>query len=52
MNILDIAKAVSAKSEIEINGIRPGEKLHEQMISQEILSIHMNTITIKFSINK
>ena len=35
MNILDIAKAVSAKSEIEINGIRPGEKLHEQMISQE-----------------
>lgn len=35
MNIMEIAEAVSPKSEIEIIGIRPGEKLHEQMISFE-----------------
>ena len=35
MNILDIAKAVSNNAQIEIIGIRPGEKLHEQMISEE-----------------
>ena len=32
MNIMDIAKAVNPNAEIEIVGIRPGEKLHEQMI--------------------
>lgn len=31
--ILDVAKAVSPDSKIEIIGIRPGEKLHEEMIS-------------------
>ena len=31
--ILDVAKAVSEEAEIEIIGIRPGEKLHEEMIS-------------------
>ena len=35
MNIMDIAKAVNPTAEIEIVGIRPGEKLHEQMIGQE-----------------
>ena len=35
MNIMEIAEAVSPKSEIEFIGIRPGEKLHEQMISIE-----------------
>ncbi len=35
MKITDIAKAVSPKSRQEEVGIRPGEKLHEQMISQE-----------------
>jgi UDP-N-acetylglucosamine 4,6-dehydratase (inverting) len=35
MNILDIAKSVNEKKEIEIIGIRPGEKLHEEMISPE-----------------
>ncbi len=31
--ILDVAKAISEDVEIEIIGIRPGEKLHEEMIS-------------------
>lgn len=35
MNIMDIAKAVSSKANIKIIGIRPGEKLHEQMIGYE-----------------
>ncbi|QWD46257.1 UDP-N-acetylglucosamine 4,6-dehydratase (inverting) [Polynucleobacter paneuropaeus] len=35
MKILDIAAAVSQAARIEIIGIRPGEKLHEQMISAE-----------------
>lgn len=35
MNITDIAKAVSIEAKHEIVGIRPGEKLHEQMIGIE-----------------
>ena len=35
MKITDIARAVDAAAEHEIVGIRPGEKLHEQMISAE-----------------
>jgi len=35
MTITDIAKAVAPKAEFDIIGIRPGEKLHEQMISSE-----------------
>lgn len=35
MTITDIAKAVAPEAELEIIGIRPGEKLHEQMISPE-----------------
>ena len=35
MNICDIAKAVSEKSQQKIIGIRPGEKIHEQMIGIE-----------------
>ena len=35
MNILDIAKAVSPTAEFKTIGIRPGEKLHEQMIGFE-----------------
>ncbi len=35
MNICDIAKAISPEAEQEIVGIRPGEKLHEQMIGPE-----------------
>ena len=35
MNICDIAKAISPEAKQEIVGIRPGEKLHEQMISLE-----------------
>lgn len=35
MNICDIARAVNPDCEQRIIGIRPGEKLHEQMISPE-----------------
>ena len=35
MNILDIANAVCDSSQHEIIGIRPGEKIHEQMIGIE-----------------
>jgi UDP-N-acetylglucosamine 4,6-dehydratase len=35
MKIVDIAKAVSKEAKIEIIGIRPGEKIHEQMIGIE-----------------
>ena len=35
MKLMDIAKAIAPKANIEIIGIRPGEKLHEEMISAE-----------------
>jgi UDP-N-acetylglucosamine 4,6-dehydratase (inverting) len=35
MNILDIAKAVNPSAKLKFIGIRPGEKLHEQMIGLE-----------------
>lgn len=35
MNIMDLAKAIAPECRTEIVGIRPGEKLHEYMISVE-----------------
>ena len=35
MRILDLARALAPEAEIDIIGIRPGEKLHEEMISAE-----------------
>jgi FlaA1/EpsC-like NDP-sugar epimerase len=35
MKVVDIATAISPDSKQEIIGIRPGEKLHEQMIGEE-----------------
>jgi UDP-N-acetylglucosamine 4,6-dehydratase/5-epimerase len=35
MKILDLAKAIAPDAELEFIGIRPGEKLHEEMISVE-----------------
>ena len=35
MNIMDVAKAVAPEAKTKIIGIRPGEKLHEQMIGAE-----------------
>ncbi len=35
MNIQDLAQAVAPGCEIEITGIRPGEKLHEVLVSED-----------------
>jgi UDP-N-acetylglucosamine 4,6-dehydratase (inverting) len=35
MKVVDLARAVAPEARIEFVGIRPGEKLHEQMISPE-----------------
>lgn len=47
--ILDVANAVAPNSEIKIVGIRPGEKLHEEMIS-ETDSLHTIDMGDKFAI--
>lgn len=35
MKVTDLARAIDAEAEIEFVGIRPGEKVHEQMIGEE-----------------
>lgn len=35
MNVVDLAKAIAPECEIEVVGIRPGEKLHEAMITED-----------------
>ena len=35
MKVIDIARAIAPQAQVEITGIRPGEKLHEQMIGVE-----------------
>jgi len=35
MNIMDLAKAIAAESDVKHIGIRPGEKLHEVLISED-----------------
>ena len=35
MKITDVARAVAPKAQHDMVGIRPGEKLHEQMISSD-----------------
>ena len=35
MKVTDLARVIAPKSKQKIIGIRPGEKLHEQMISSE-----------------
>ena len=42
--ITDLAKAINPKNKIKIVGIRPGEKLHEQMISS---SDSFSTVALK-----
>ena len=43
MNVTDIAKTINNRNKIKIIGIRPGEKLHEIMVSKEDSISHMNT---------
>jgi len=35
MSIVDLAKTIGPECKLDFVGIRPGEKLHEQMISEE-----------------
>ena len=42
-NVLDVAKAVAPMCEIKVVGIRPGEKLHEEMITD---TDSLNTIDL------
>ena len=35
MSVVDLAKALAPECKLEVVGIRPGEKLHEQMIGEE-----------------
>ncbi len=35
MNIMDLVKAIAPKCRVEITGIRPGEKLHEVLITHD-----------------
>jgi UDP-N-acetylglucosamine 4,6-dehydratase len=35
MKVLDLARAIAPKAEIAVIGIRPGEKLHEVLISED-----------------
>ncbi len=35
MKVVDLAKAIAPNAELDIVGIRPGEKLHEMMISRD-----------------
>ena len=49
MKVTDIANVIAPDAEQKIIGIRPGEKLHEQMIGEEDPTTPMNTQnTIKF----
>jgi UDP-N-acetylglucosamine 4,6-dehydratase len=35
MKVADLARAIAPEAEVEIIGIRPGEKLHEMLISRD-----------------
>ncbi|GAJ06692.1 unnamed protein product [marine sediment metagenome] len=35
MKIIDLAKAVAPKAKIKVTGIRPGEKIHETLLTGE-----------------
>ena len=34
LRIMDLAKAIAPKAKIKITGLRPGEKIHEEMITE------------------
>ena len=39
--ILDVVKAIAPKAKIKMIGIRPGEKIHEEMITKSDLVKHV-----------
>jgi UDP-N-acetylglucosamine 4,6-dehydratase len=43
MRILDLAEAIAPECQIRITGIRPGEKLHEMMISRDEARLALET---------
>ena len=44
--VMDLAKAINIKNKLKIIGIRPGEKIHEEMISS---ADSLNTFELKNS---
>ena len=46
MSIVDIAKAIQPENNLKIVGIRPGEKLHEQMIGSSEYTYEYNDYKI------
>ena len=49
MNIMDLAHAVAPGCKVDIIGIRPGEKLHEVLISEDEVRNTIELITGMYS---
>ena len=51
MNIMDLAQAIAPECQIEIVGIRPGEKLHEVMVPEDDARTHASSSEDRFVIS-
>lgn len=63
MKVIDLAKAIDSRCKIIFTGIRPGEKIHEELISREesqntydikkyYIILNNNANTVKYYLNK